>query len=450
MSGIGRNDACPCGSGKKFKKCCIDRAANVPFTAADRESALDALADFSARPEFDEDRLEAGIAFWADWMDAHEDDTARRGMECPESVEAFDAWFTLDFPLASGVTLVDEMLRRQRARLRPGEREYLERMRGTHLAPYQVTEVKRDQGLQLIDLWTGQRIWVAERLGTSQLVRWDFLGLRLMRGAQGHQVVDGWPYLYPAGSRDRFMRVLRRVHRERKREIPSLTPVRFFKGFAPAFHHCWLDTVALRPLPAMRTAEGDALVFARALFEVRDRTAVVAALDRHADLEPEDGAYAWLEDARDFRRVLGRFVLERNRLVVETYSEKRVQRGREFLEALVGDAVRFRVVEYEDPGRAIERLPAQPPDTAARVPPEIEARVIGDFYEEHYRRWLDEPIPALGNRSPREAARLGRVRSRLVALLQDFENMADRQRLEGRPAYDFGWMWAEPGLERPG
>jgi len=25
MSKIGRNDPCPCGSGKKYKKCCIDR-----------------------------------------------------------------------------------------------------------------------------------------------------------------------------------------------------------------------------------------------------------------------------------------------------------------------------------------------------------------------------------------------------------------------------------------
>jgi hypothetical protein len=24
---VGRNDACPCGSGKKFKKCCINEAA---------------------------------------------------------------------------------------------------------------------------------------------------------------------------------------------------------------------------------------------------------------------------------------------------------------------------------------------------------------------------------------------------------------------------------------
>ena len=39
---------------------------------------------------------------------------------------------------------------------------------------------------------------------------------------------------------------------------------------------------------------------------------------------------------------------------------------------------------------------------------------------------------------------------KLVALLQEFENASARDRLDGRPAYDFGWMWSELGLERPG
>jgi uncharacterized protein YecA (UPF0149 family) len=27
---IGRNDACPCGSGKKYKKCCLGKASASP------------------------------------------------------------------------------------------------------------------------------------------------------------------------------------------------------------------------------------------------------------------------------------------------------------------------------------------------------------------------------------------------------------------------------------
>jgi len=30
------------------------------------------------------------------------------------------------------------------------------------------------------------------------------------------------------------------------------------------------------------------------------------------------------------------------------------------------------------------------------------------------------------------------------------ENHSARERLEGRPAYDFGWMWGQLGLERSG
>jgi len=31
MSKIGRNDPCPCGSGKKYKKCCINNYVNEPI-----------------------------------------------------------------------------------------------------------------------------------------------------------------------------------------------------------------------------------------------------------------------------------------------------------------------------------------------------------------------------------------------------------------------------------
>jgi hypothetical protein len=145
-------------------------------------------------------------------------------------------------------------------------------------------------------------------------------------------------------------------------------------------------------------------------------------------------------------------VLERDRLVLETTSEQRVERGRKLLESLAGDAVRFRLVEYEDPERAMERVASSPgrQDTGDAVPPEIQATLVTEYYEQHYRDWPDQPLPALGNRTPRDAARLKRVRPKLVALLQEFENMSARERLDGRPAYDFAWMWGELRLERPG
>ena len=31
LKNVGRNDPCPCGSGKKFKKCCLDAQRDAPF-----------------------------------------------------------------------------------------------------------------------------------------------------------------------------------------------------------------------------------------------------------------------------------------------------------------------------------------------------------------------------------------------------------------------------------
>jgi hypothetical protein len=454
VSEVGRNAPCPCGSGRKYKKCCLGKDPGAPYTRADRESALVKLVDFSMVAEFAGERLAAGAAFWSPWLDAR-GEGGRSAMDLEASVGAFSTWFALDVPLVSGATVLQLMLRRQGASLGRGEREYLDRMRDTHLRPYQITDVKLDEGLRLIDLWSGEHVWVQERLGTSQLVRWDLIVVRLMRGVAGELVIDGRPYLYPVGSKEVLLRALRRNHRDAKRRTPfgTLADSDFFRRATPIFHHLWLETVVLRPLPKLLTAEGDPLVFARAIFDVRDRKALLTVLDSHPDIDREDdGNYGWFEDTPDFRRGLGRFVLEKNRLVLETQSKERVERSRALLESLAGDAVRFRLVEYEDPERAMERVARlpRPEAEAGRVPPEVEARVIGEFYEQHYRGWLDELIPALGNRTPRHAARLKSVRPKLVALLQEFENMAARQLLAGRPAYDFGWMWAELRLPRPG
>lgn len=37
---IGRNDPCPCGSGKKYKKCCLNRVVQGVPPAVERLSAF--------------------------------------------------------------------------------------------------------------------------------------------------------------------------------------------------------------------------------------------------------------------------------------------------------------------------------------------------------------------------------------------------------------------------
>jgi len=67
--------------------------------------------------------------------------------------------------------------------------------------------------------------------------------------------------------------------------------------------------------------------------------------------------------------------------------------------------------------------------------------------DRHYREWIDEKIPALGDRTPRHAAKLKTIRPRLIELLKEMESDEERGVREGEPPYDFGWLWKELGIE---
>lgn len=232
MTAVGRNDPCPCGSGLKYKKCCLgkDQVARAPFSSADRDSALAGLMRFSTRPAFARDHVTAQELFWGDRLAGHPEDRVREVNAHEQSQMAYHDWFVFDYPLGDDRTVVDLFLEREGARLGVGEREYLERMRHSHIRLYEVVEVVSDEGLHLVDLWTDERVWVRERMATRQLVRWDLLAARLMRGAQGDLVMDGAPYLYPAASREPIVKELRRLHRSFARRIPGRDLAAFFKA----------------------------------------------------------------------------------------------------------------------------------------------------------------------------------------------------------------------------
>jgi hypothetical protein len=85
------------------------------------------------------------------------------------------------------------------------------------------------------------------------------------------------------------------------------------------------------------------------------------------------------------------------------------------------------------------RRTAEPADT-----PEA-AQLVLEFKRRHYATWLDEPIPALGGLTPREAVRRRASRRRLELLLQDMEQA--EARAPAGQGFDFAWVRGELGME---
>jgi hypothetical protein len=182
--------------------------------------------------------------------------------------------------------------------------------------------------------------------------------------------------------------------------------------------------------------------------EAIDRLRALATLrgEVHISDEPdEDGAPAvtltWLKAGnrklKDWdNTTLGTLRISGSRLVVSVNSARRRQRIEKEIGKRLGPAATLVDVTITDLAKELEarrtiRASAGPLN-AEREPrdeppaPEPEA-IEAQLAERHWLSWIDTKVPALGNRTPRQAAKTPRGRERLDALLTEFARSAGRR-----------------------
>ena len=447
----GRNDPCPCGSGAKYKKCCLlkldaVRQASAEADAEARQSQIERVAALDALSDFSASRSLAPLKPVARLFGLLE--PLPEGVSREEVELKFYFYVHFDAPLADGRTIAETFLETDGRSLPPGRQAVLRRIAAASLRVYEVQDVRFDEGVRLLDLRSGETPWVRERLGSRQLERWDVLGARVVREDDG-LVFEGGLYVVPPASKPPLLALLRREERKLERRRAPFGEDALFRHFAPILHGFWLDLFE-GPPPRVVTAEGDPMVFGKVLFDVLDEAALGEALDAHTDLVGDAAeGYTWVEEAGSFKRTLGDIKISGGRLALDITSRERAIRGRALIEEAAGRSVRHRATRFESVQSAIEGAKRSPRSRAREdtVDPAEAAAILKDFKDAHYRTWPDVPLPALGGRTPRHAARLKTWRPRLIDLLKDMENHEARAATPDSPAYDFGWVWRELGLE---
>ena len=68
--------------------------------------------------------------------------------------------------------------------------------------------------------------------------------------------------------------------------------------------------------------------------------------------------------------------------------------------------------------------------------PEIDPAIERRMREALLEKWLDTPVPKLGGRSPREAARDPAMREAFDEMFKAFEYIAEQKRRDGEPYFD--------------
>jgi hypothetical protein len=151
--------------------------------------------------------------------------------------------------------------------------------------------------------------------------------------------------------------------------------------------------------------------------------------------------------ADDGAIVLGTIVLGTKTVTLSVNSEARAARGRAMLEPVLAGLARAPLVERQ----SIEQMMASSREHSerdiVRLPLDHERSIVHQALTDHYRNTLDEPIPALGNQTPRKAVNTAKGRKKVIAWLKMLENQSAQQRPEDpMAAYDFTWLWRELGF----
>jgi hypothetical protein len=447
----GRNDPCPCGSGKKFKHCHLVAAQPVTgITVRDRTDAIGALMKYSGRGEFAEVVAAAALMWMGDGPEDDPEDALAEIVAHDTSRETFFDWLFFDVPIEGRGPLAALFLERRGRSLHPRAEDFVRLMLGTHLRAYQVRESRPGEGVRLRDLWSGNEVWVHERSASHQLVVWDVLVARVHSLADGVLQMEGSALLLPAAVSRELLRSLKAEHRRLTRKVPDMPIERFFKFVSPVFHLCWYDEVACASPPVMRTAEGHALTASTLVFDVPRAGEAFVTVLAAPDFEPADaGTAVWLGPSTGQTRLLGDLRVDKGTLTLETMSRERAARGRARLEELLGP-LRLAREEHREANARGGGDTFAPAGSGGGLEA-IDAETVPDvkaWLDDQDRAWLDLEIPALDGATPRAAAKDRRLRPRLVDLLIDIENRQARLSRRGGDR-DVSWLWRELGLKRP-
>jgi len=452
---VGRNDPCPCGSGKKYKRCCLAQAEAVEGVWQRLRRAEGRVVETVLA--FAKAQYGAGVLLqaWDEFTFGAENDPA----EDPLFESAFIPWFTFnwipdvapasDQPQLPPGPLALQCMALDAGRFADFEQRFVRAICQRPYSFYSVTAVTPGQSLALKDLMTHGEYTVWERSASTTVRQGAVVFTRIIE-LDGVAIMCGCaPLIIPA---DEHLWLLDVRYRLTRRRTPMTEPQ--LHTHAVALRTAYFD-IADRlyhpQLPTFCNTDGDPLLLQTLHFDLRcspqdafERLRSLS-LDRPQDECMEDPQYG-ADDALSAVRltwmkggnakhpswnntILGTLRIDGSRLSVHVNSQRRADTIRAEVERRLGDDGVYRTTVIESIAKALKEQRSRPETPTQRrareadehlnALPEVQQQLRA-MAAAHWRSWLDEKIPALRNRTPRQAARTAEGRERLEALLQSF------------------------------
>jgi hypothetical protein len=446
---IGRNDPCPCGSGRKYKRCHLstDEAAHVEDRASttlhERDNTLTAKMMSFAQERFDES--------WLRSVDNFDEPDECISLAAPWSLYHFEV---------DGRPVAEWFVESRGGSLPAEERAWLASQRRAWLSIWEVTGVEPGHAIELHDLLTGEDRHIVERSASETLRHRDAVLGRVVDHGGTSLLCGAYPQPLPPTAAAEVVDMIRRRLR-RKRGVPPdrLRDVKISRFMIDRWQDAVVDLeIAAESPPQLRNTDGDEVLVTvdHFAFAPAKGSAVEAGLASIEGVHPPDQdetCYVFVRPGASPQgnTVIGVADVAPGRLRVETNSVRRADDLRRRIEASCPGLLQHRLREHTDPTSPAARVamdakrrPAAHAGENVETEPTAELSRAREFKRQHYATWADEPLEALGAKTPRQAARTRAGRRDLDLLLKYMENMESRLPREER--FDFATIRGELGI----
>ncbi len=457
---VGRNDPCPCGSNKKYKRCCFSSQHSVEDSGWQRQRvASDSLTDDMmafARKRFGDEIFEA-------WMDFNQSDVPPPMGDDFSERQVFFPYFLFDWNPSQpttprgkrpkpGIVAQEYMLVKSR-KLSSLEELILTLSIAQPVSFYEVLHCDPGHGMSLRDILIGGVVEVEEHKGSQHVQTGDILYGQLCPLPDVITLSRMAPFAIPPGKKAAAVALraqLRRKIAKQQRELAAQDLIRYREMIRTVY----LDIRdSLRRPPKLQNTDGDPFVFHMLTFEIGspqvafDALASLAWGESKEDLlegaeMAADGAllnisFDWRKKGNAMHKtwdntILGHMKIAGRTLTVEVNSAQRAGRIHAEIDRRLGILARHQGTVSQTPEQLLatkkqskQFLPslAKPDRDDSNIESETLETVRASMRQE-MEDWVDLKLPVLGGRTPRQAVQEPDGREIVEGILLEWERSA--------------------------
>ncbi|MGC8506052.1 MAG: YecA family protein [Thermoplasmata archaeon] len=467
---VGRNDPCPCGSGKKFKNCCLpiitERKKMQPV----------------------EDRIRA---FLKKYEDSHEDEfsAAMKAFNFGDRIVTDDDmervmdWIFHDYIVPDrNATVAESALNQYGSTLTEDERSILKQWSRSCFNLYTVTSVKRGVGYDVEDMYVdpGKKLFVADTLSSITMRKFELLFFRLYDFGKFQRIAGGLVH-GPYRMKEDFLSLINETWKSFATEmgygdVPADRNQRimFMKSRSRELLHGLVEVSERLSVQHYVTSEGHELKFCEGKFKSANDSQIVRILEKRNDfLRSDDSSkdsFKWIRSEgripvndrdqakrgdlvfltrvtvpgsskqveREGYDIFGDVEIVRGIMFISAVSVERYEALKSLLSEILGDLMGSKIDETfsdasnpsgsRDSEEELDQESSEPSSIDESEEPEwpseeeIRRRFAEEMYiTKEYEKWIDTPIPSLKGLTPREASKREDMKQKLKDMLREIE-----------------------------